>query len=140
MQKSSARTPPLGAAFSFVGAALVLAACASPGPFETNRVQAVKDFRTPEGKAYQQEFYPAIGADLRNLLEKCTAEFPAKDAASFEIVFRIDHWGEPKAILVNPVTDLSSCVASGAFYFTYPHPGEKFGEQGVALLVPIKID
>ena len=53
--------------------------------------------------------------------------------------FRIDHWGEPKAVLVNPVTDVSSCVAKGSWYFTFPHPGERFAKEGLAILMPISI-
>jgi hypothetical protein len=119
---------------------LTFAGCASsPDPFTSNRRQAMKDSRTPEARAYEQEFYPAIGADLTNLLKKCTTEFPAKEGDSFELVFKIDHWGEPKAILVSPVTDVSTCVASGFWYFTFPHPDARFEKSGLVLLLPVKI-
>jgi hypothetical protein len=119
---------------------LTFAGCASStDPFSSHRRQAVKDSRTPEGRAYEQEFYPAIGPDLTNLLKKCTTEFPAKEGDSFELVFKVDHWGEPKAVLVNPVTDLSTCVASGFWYFTFPHPHAKFEKTGLVLLLPIKV-
>lgn len=111
----------------------------APNDFEAQRRQAVKDSQTPEARAYERQFYPAIGPDLANLLKKCTQEFPAAGADSFEMVFRIDHWGEPKAVLVDPVTDLSSCVARGSWYFTYPHPDERFSRTGLAVLVPISI-
>ena len=107
--------------------------------FETNRKQAVKDSQTPEARAYEQKFYPAIGQDLANLLKKCTDEFPGTEIDSFELVFRIDHWGAPKAVLVKPVTDVSSCVATGFWYFAFPHPHERFAETGMALLLPISI-
>jgi hypothetical protein len=127
-----------------------LAGCASPpvrdlgpgtGPdlFEEHRRQALKDSQTPEAKAYEREFYPAIGQDLANLLKKCTNEFSEEEIDSFELVFRIDHWGEPKAILVDPITDLSQCVARGLWYFKFPQPDPKFTEEGLALLLPIKI-
>jgi len=120
--------------------ALTLAACASsPDVFEVNRKQAVKDSRTPEAKAYEQKFYPAIGQDLADLLKKCTSEFPAAEVDSFELVFRIDHWGEPKAVLVKPMTEVSRCVATGFWYFTFPHPDARFSETGMALLLPISI-
>ena len=151
MQVFSARTPPFWAAFSFV----VLAGCAAspevpqapatvetpdaPDEFEEQRKQAVEDSRTPEAKAYERDFYPAIGPDLANLLKKCTAEFPAEDVDSFEMVFKVDHWGEPKAILVNPVTDVSQCVARGFWYFEFPHPDARFEETGLVLLLPIRI-
>lgn len=132
------KTPPIWAAFFFV--ALVIGGCASsPDVFEQNRKQAVKDSQTPEAKAYASAFYPAIGQDLANLLKKCTAEFPADDADSFELVFRIDHWGEPKAVLVRPTTYVSNCVASGFWYFTFPHPDKRFEKTGMALLLPISI-
>jgi hypothetical protein len=129
---------------AFFLAALVLAGCESvpvhaPDVFEQNRRQAVEDSQTPEARSYEQKFYPAIGQDLANLLKKCTSEFPAADADSFELVFRIDHWGEPKAVLVKPVTDVSQCVARGFWYFTFPHPDERFAETGMALLLPISI-
>jgi hypothetical protein len=134
----SALTPPFWAAFAFV---LALAGCAtSTDPFEINRRQAVKDSQTPEGRAYEREFYPAIGPDLTRLLKKCTTEFPTATDGSFELVFRVDHWGEPKAILVNPATDVSTCVASGFWYFTFPHPHERFEKTGLALLLPVKIE
>lgn len=137
-----------GAAFSFVRAflfpgifaALMLAGCASsPDVFTTYRRQAVKDFSTPEAQAYMQGFFPAIGADLATLLKKCTTDFPAEQTVSFELVFKVDHWGEPKAILVAPQTDVSTCVASGFFYFTFPHPAARFEKTGLVLLMPIKL-
>ena len=111
----------------------------SPDVFEQNRRQAVKDSQTPEAKAYEQQFYPAIGQDLANLLKKCTDEFPREAVDSFELVFRIDHWGAPKAVLVKPVTPVSQCVASGFWYFRFPQPHERFAETGMALLLPISI-
>ena len=124
----------------FVACAVLVAGCvSSPGVFEENRRQAVKDSQTPEARAYERDFYPAIGQDLANLLKKCTAEFPAAEINSFEMVFRVDHWGEPKAVLVDPVTDVSSCVASGFWYFKFPQPHERFAETGLALLMPIAI-
>jgi len=130
---------PFRAAFSFV-ALVMLAGCASsPDVFEVNRKQAVKDSRTPEAKAYEREFYPAIGQDLANLLKKCTDEFPKGEVDSFELVFRIDHWGAPKAVLVKPMTDLSGCVATGFWYFKFPQPDERFAETGMALILPISI-
>jgi hypothetical protein len=129
--------------------ALLVASCATtpdrvdaadePDVFDLNREQAVKDSATPEGKAYGREFYPAIGQELASLLDKCTTEFPSMEGDSFEMVFRIDHFGEPKAVLVRPMTKVSECVAKGAWYFTYPRPDEKFTQLGVALLVPITI-
>ena len=121
------------------GPAPVPAAETAPNDFEAQRSQAVKDSETPEAQAYEREFYPAIGQDLANLLKKCTTEFPPDEGGSFEMVFRIDHWGEPKAVLVDPVTDLSSCVARGSWYFTYPHPDERFEKTGLAILMPISI-
>jgi len=111
---------PLGIRFPLWGVSpwlvlmLVVTGCvSSPDVFEVHRKQAVKDSRTPEARAYEREFYPAIGQDLANLLKKCTTEFPAAEINSFELVFKVDHWGEPKAVLVNPVTDVSNCVAGG---------------------------
>jgi len=124
-----------------VAFALVVVGCASsPDVFESNRRQAAKDSRTPEAKAYEQKFYPAIGQDLANLLKKCTDEFPRAEIDSFELVFRVDHWGAPKAVLVKPVTDVSSCVASGFWYFKFPHPDPRFEKTGMALLMPISIN
>jgi hypothetical protein len=37
------------------------------------------------------------------------------------------------------VTDVSQCVARGFWYFTFPHPDERFAETGMALLLPISI-
>jgi hypothetical protein len=123
-----------------VASLAVIAGCAtSPDPFAAHRKQAMKDSRTPEGRAYEQEFFPAIGPDLADLLKKCTTEFPSKEGDSFELVFKVDHWGEPKAILVDPVTDVSTCVASGFWYFTFPHPDPRFEKTGLVLLLPIKI-
>ena len=140
-QISSARTPPPWAAFSFAALVLAVAGCASsPDLFTAHRKQAVKDSQTPEGRAYADKLYPAIGPDLTNLLKKCTAEFPGEPGNSFEMVFRIDHWGEPKAILVNPSTDVSDCVASGFWYFSFPHPAARFEKTGLVLLMPIRID
>jgi hypothetical protein len=120
--------------------ALTFAGCASsPDPFTANRRQAVKDSQTPEATAYERKFYPAIGQDLANLLKKCTEDFPAADVDAFEMVFKVDHFGEPKAILVNPVTDLSTCVASGFWYFKFPQPDARFDETGLVLLLPIAI-
>ena len=146
---------PYRAAFSFVererlttllfcacllACALVVAGCASsPDVFEVHRKQAVKDSRTPEARAYARDFYPAIGQDFANLLKKCTTEFPAAEVDSFELVFKVDHWGEPKAILVNPVTDVSSCVAKGFWYFRFPHPAERFAKTGLVLLLPVAV-
>ena len=128
-------------ALILLAAVLMVAGCATaPDDFEVQRKQAVKDFQTPEAQAYQRDFYPAIGADLSQLLKKCTAEFPAEPGNSFEMVFRIDHWGEPKAILVNPSTDVSHCVASGFWYFSFPHPAARFEKTGLVLLMPIRID
>lgn len=112
----------------------------SPGVFEVHRKQAVKDSLTPEARAYERELYPAIGQDLANLLKKCTTEFPSPEIDSFELVFRLDHWGEPKAVLVDPVTDVSGCVAGGFWYFSFPHPDERFAKTGLVLLLPIKIN
>jgi hypothetical protein len=131
------RTPPSGAAFCVV--ALVTGCVSSPDVFEVHRKQAVKDSRTAEARAYEREFYPAIGQDLANLLKKCTSEFPATEIDSFELVFKVDHWGEPKAVLVNPVTDVSSCVANGFWYFRFPHPAERFAKTGLVLLLPVAI-
>jgi len=120
--------------------ALEMAGCASsPDLFAAHRKQAVKDSQTAEGRAYQEKFYPAIGPDLANLLKKCTTEFPANAGDSFEMVFKVDHWGEPKAILVNPVTDVSTCVATGFWYFSFPHPDARFEKTGLVLLLPIRI-
>jgi|KBSSwiStaDraftv2_1062776.scaffolds.fasta_scaffold15269_7 hypothetical protein len=134
-------------AFAFV--VLVIAGCATKrdqvdkvdqlDEFDVHREQALKDSETPEGKAYEREFYPAIGQELADLLNKCSTEFPSVEGDSFEMVFRIDHFGEPKAVMVRPMTEMSECVANGAWYFTYPRPDEKFTQLGVALLVPIKI-
>jgi hypothetical protein len=134
---------------ALAGLALVMAACATkqdkvdtvaePDEFDVHREQALKDSETPEGKAYEREFFPAIGQELADLLNKCTAEFPSAEGDSFEMVFRIDHFGEPKALMVRPLTEMSECVAKGAWYFTYPRPDERFTELGVALLVPIMI-
>lgn len=125
---------------SWLAFAIFAGGCASsPDVFEVNRKQAVKDSRTPEAKAYEREFYPAIGQDLANLLKRCTTEFPAADGDSFELVFRIDHWGEPKAVLVKPVTHVSKCVATGFWYFTFPKPDERFAQTGMALLLPVAI-
>ena len=119
---------------------VVMGGCASsPDVFEAARKQAVKDSQTPEAKAYTQAFYPAIGQDLANLLKKCTSEFPASETDSFELVFRVDHWGEPKAVLVKPVTDVTICVATGFWYFTFPHPDKRFEQTGMAVLLPISI-
>jgi len=122
-----------------VSALAVTACVSSPDGFEARRKQAVKDAKTPEARTYEREFYPAIGQDMANLLKKCTTEFPADQIDSFEMVFKIDHWGEPKAILVDPVTDVSTCVASGFWYFTFPHPDARFEKSGLVLLLPIKI-
>ena len=139
-QDFSARTLPLFVGFSLVAFALAMGGCASsPDVFKVNRKQAVKDSQTPEAKAYVRAFYPAIGQDLANLLKKCTSDFPAAEVDSFELVFRVDHWGEPKAVLVKPVTDMSTCVASGFWYFTFPHPDERFAKTGLAILLPIAI-
>ena len=120
---------------------MVLAGCASsPGDFARHRKQAVKDARTPEARAYQREFYPAIGQDMANLLKRCTSEFPEEETDSFELVFRIDHWGEPKAILASPLTRVSECVAQGFWYFSFPHPDERFAKTGLTLLLPIRIE
>ena len=148
----SARTPPLqGGVFRcgvrapgkvgwLVVFSLTVAGCtSSPDVFEANRKQAVRDSKTPEAQAYEREFYPAIGQDLASLLKKCTTDFPAAETKSFELVFRIDHWGAPKAVLVRPMTDLSGCVATGFWYFKFPHPDEKFAKTGMALLLPISI-
>jgi hypothetical protein len=54
-------------------------------------------------------------------------------------VFKVDHWGEPKAILVDPKTDVSTCVASGFWYFTFPHPAARFEKTGLVLRLPITI-
>ena len=119
---------------------LAMAGCASsPDVFEANRSQAVRDSQTPEARSYVQAFYPAIGQDLANLLKKCTADFPATEIDSFELVFRVDPWGEPKAVLVKPMTDVSGCVASGFWYFRFPHPDARFAETGLAVLLPISI-
>jgi len=107
--------------------------------FESHREQALQDSATPEGQAYEREFFPAIGQPLADLLKKCTTDFPTADGDSFEMVFRIDHFGEPKALLVRPVTEVSECVAKGAWYFAYPRPDENYSGLGVALLVPITI-
>ena len=112
----------------------------SPDVFDVHRKQAVKDSQTPEARAYARDFYPAIGQDLANLLKKCTTEFPAADIDSFELVFKVDHWGEPKAVLVDPVTAVSSCVAKGFWYFRFPHPAERFEKTGLVLLLPIAIE
>ena len=123
-----------------VAFALAMAGCAtSPDVFDVNRRQAVKNSQTPEAKDYVQAFYPAIGQDLANLLKKCTSDFPAAEVDSFELVFRIDRWGEPKAVLVKPVTDLTTCVATGFWYFRFPHPDRRFEKTGLALLMPISI-
>jgi hypothetical protein len=144
----TSRTAPLGRRFPLWGASpwlgafsfAVLAGCASTSDvFEVHRRQAVKDSRTTEARAYEREFYPAIGQDFANLLKKCSVDIPAADAVSFEMVFKVDHWGEPKAILVNPVTDVSSCVANGFWYFRFPHPAERFAETGLVLLLPVEI-
>lgn len=107
--------------------------------FEEHRAQALKDLATPEGRAYEREFHPAIGPELAKLLDKCTREFPSAQGDSFEMVFRIDHFAEPKAVLVKPTTELSECVARGAWYFVFPRPDEKYTGLGVALLVPVRI-
>ena len=120
---------------------LAVAGCtSSPDVFEMNRRQALEDARTPEARAYELEFLPVIGPGLARLLEKCTVEFPAAERAPFELVFRVDHWGEPKAVLVNPVTDLSACVATGFWYFEFPHPDERFAKTGLAILLPVRIE
>jgi hypothetical protein len=119
---------------------LVITGCASsPDVFDEHRKQAVKDSRTPEARAYQREFYPTIGQDMANLLSRCTSEFPEVETDSFELVFRVDHWGEPKAILVSPMNRVSECVATGFWYFTFPHPDERFAKTGLTLLLPIRI-
>jgi len=128
------------ARLGFMVFALAIAGCASsPDVFEEHRRQAVKDARTPEARTYEREFYPAIGQDMANLLKKCTTEFPAAEIDSFEMVFRIDHWGEPKTILVRPATEVSECVAKGFWYFAFPHPDERFAKTGLVLLLPISI-
>jgi len=132
-------------------AALLIAGCAAapdapvatvpaagPDEFDVHREQAEMDSRTPEGQKYEHELIPAIGQPLADLLKKCTAEFPGAEE-SFELMFRIDRFGEPKAVLANPVTDLSECVAKGAWYFAYPRPDEKYTGLGIAVLVPIRI-
>ena len=120
--------------------ALSLAGCAStPDVFTTYRKQAVKDSSTPEAQAYLQALLPAVGADLARLLEKCTTEFPADATSSFELVLKIDHWGEPKAALVQPNTGVSSCVAQGSFYFTYPHPAARFEKTGLVVMLPVSV-
>lgn len=140
---------------SVLAAVLAIAGCASapaapdepdapqvsdePDAFDVHREQAVKDAATPEGKAYEREFFPAIGQELTDVLNRCTTEFPSAEGDSFEMVFRIDHFGEPKAVLVKPLTELSECVAKGAWYFVYPRPDEKYTGLGVALLVPVTI-
>ncbi len=121
-----------------LASSLMLAGCAtSRDVFEVHRRQALKDARTPEARAYEHDFYPAIGEDLTRLLQKCTTEFPAAGIDSFELVFKVDHWGEPKAILVNPMTQVSECVAKGFWYFIFPHPDKRFEKTGLVLLMPI---
>lgn len=117
----------------------MVGACATTrDEFTVHRRQAVKDSGTPEGKAYERQFYPAIGQALAGLLKKCSGDFPA-ETDSFELVFKVDHWGEPKAVLVNPVTDLSSCVATGFWYFKFPLPDARFAKKGMVLMLPIRI-
>jgi hypothetical protein len=123
-----------------LASSLMLVGCTTaPDQFEAHRRQALKDSRTPEARAYEREFYPAIGEDLTRLLQKCTAEFPAAGIDAFELVFKVDHWGEPKAILVNPMSEVSECVAKGFWYFTFPHPGERFEKTGLVLLMPVRL-
>jgi hypothetical protein len=120
--------------------ALLVAGCASsPDEFAVHRKQAIRDSRTPEARAYERDLYPAIGQNLATLLQKCTTEFSAAEIDSFEMVFKIDHWGEPKAILVDPVTGVSECVAKGFWYFTFPHPAARFEKTGLVLLLPVRI-
>jgi hypothetical protein len=135
------KTPGLCTAPTWRFLWVVVAGCASsPDLFEQQRQQAVKDSRTPEAKAYQREFYPAIGQDMANLLKRCTREFPEVEADSFELVFRVDHWGEPKVILARPLNRVSECVAQGFWYFSFPHPDERFAKTGLTLLLPIRIE
>lgn len=123
-----------------LAAALTLAGCASsPDVFTSYRKQANKDAATPEAQSYLQALLPAIGGELATLLEKCTAEFPADATSSFELVLKIDHWGEPKAALVQPNTGVSSCVAQGSFYFTFPHPAARFEKTGLVVMLPISV-
>jgi len=134
--------PPLSrlSCACFLAFALVFSApSAARDEFKALRKQALKNSRTAEGKAYVRELYPAIGQDLANLLKKCTGEFPVAGVDSFEMVFRIDHFGEPKAILVRPLTDLSQCVARGFWYFRFQVPDKRFAKKGLALLLPISI-
>jgi hypothetical protein len=118
----------------------LLAACASsPDVFASYRERAVKDYRTPEAQAYVQALLPVIGADLASLLKECATEFPEDSSPSFELVFHVDHWGEPKAILVDPRTSVSACVASGVFLFAFPHPPARFEKGGLTMMLPIAI-
>ena len=107
--------------------------------FKAYRKQAVKNARTSEGKAYERDLYPAIGADLSKLLKKCTTDFPSPEGESFELVIKIDRWGEPKVMLARPLTDLSQCVARGSWYFSFPLPDARFAKKGLAVLLPITI-
>jgi hypothetical protein len=61
---------------------MALAGCvSSPDLFTAHRRQAVRDFSAPEAQAYMQVLLPAIGADLANLMKKCTTEFSGEEAA-----------------------------------------------------------
>jgi hypothetical protein len=131
----------LSSAVCLFAALAVLAGCASsPDVFSTYRKQAVRDSSTPEAQTYLREFVASVGADLATLLAKCNTESAAHDTDQFELVFKVDHWGEPKAILVNPQTDVASCVASGFFYFKFPHPDARFEKTGLVLMLPIKVE
>jgi len=137
----SVRSPGRGRKAAIAAIAVSLAACvSSPDVFTTYRERAAKDFRTPEAQAYVEALLPAVGADLAALLKRCVAEYPEDTSASFELVFNIDHWGEPKAILVGPKTAVSTCVASGFFLFSFPRPDARFEKSGLTMMLPIGLE
>jgi len=81
--------------FSLMAFALAMAGCAtSPDVFDVNRSQAVKNPQTPEGKAYVQAFYPAIGQDLISLRRKWIRRAHVQDRSLGRIESRAGKAGD----------------------------------------------
>lgn len=65
---------------------------------------------TPAGKAYEEAVGSAFGREHAATIQRCAKETGRPDLSDFEILVRVRRDGGVERVLVQPVTNLATCV------------------------------
>ena len=118
------RLQPTAAAVTIVlsSALAVPRAGAGPDAFALHNEEALRNEKTPAGKAYSPVFGKEFGAGFAPRVTECAKRTGGPRSDPFDLVLKLDGKGRVQDALVHPRTPLSQCFAKETRKATFPAP------------------